>query len=52
MGDILLSYKTEEQATADALASSLGEAGLSVRLGTRLSEENPTEKEIQRTRRK
>ena len=47
MGDILLSYRTEEQVTADALASHLVEAGLSVRLGTRLSEENPTEKEIQ-----
>jgi TIR domain-containing protein len=46
MADILLSYKSEELATAEALALQLREAGLLIGLAERPSDQAPTANEI------
>ena len=46
MAEILLSYRTEERATAEALARQLADAGLPIGLAARPAGETPTEEEI------
>jgi hypothetical protein len=46
MADILLSYRTQERATADALAGHLADSGFSVSLAPRQSGSKPNEAEI------
>jgi hypothetical protein len=48
LAEILLSYRTEERATAEALSRHLADAGHAVHLGTRFAHHDPTDDEIQK----